>query len=271
MTGVGDWHVNADEPSILDYNTEFKTPAQVASLYAPDEFRISDHDPVVVGLDLTNAAPVVGTVTGPTSAVSVGAPASVSATFTDADPLDTHTASIAWGDGQSSAGTVTGGTVSGSHVYSAAGVYTVTVTVTDQWGNTGTGTTTVVVYDRAAGFLTGGGWFVSPAGRRGPTRRDAARAASAVRQLREQAPAVPTGSSPTPRGTTFASPRRLRLARRQRLDGDLLGPATVNGASYRAVVTVTDRARTTPRRRDAARTVVYDSGTQAVKGQVVIH
>ncbi len=29
VTGVGDWHVNADEPSILDYNTEFKTPAQV--------------------------------------------------------------------------------------------------------------------------------------------------------------------------------------------------------------------------------------------------
>ena len=75
VTGVGDWHVNADEPSILDYNTEFKTPAQVSSLYAPDQFRISDHDPVVVGLDLTNAAPVVGAVTGPSAAVSVGAPA----------------------------------------------------------------------------------------------------------------------------------------------------------------------------------------------------
>jgi uncharacterized protein len=62
VTGVRDWHINADEPSVLDYNTEFKSPGQVASLYAPDEFRISDHDPVVVGLDLTDDAP--GFVTG---------------------------------------------------------------------------------------------------------------------------------------------------------------------------------------------------------------
>ena len=52
VTGVGDWHINADEPSVLDYNTDFKTPGQLDSLYAPDQFRISDHDPVVVGLNL---------------------------------------------------------------------------------------------------------------------------------------------------------------------------------------------------------------------------
>ncbi|MCU1537469.1 MAG: hypothetical protein JWP82_1820 [Humibacillus sp.] len=62
VTGVRDWHINADEPSVLDYNTEFKTPGQLESLYAPDEFRISDHDPVVVGLDLTDDA--AGFVTG---------------------------------------------------------------------------------------------------------------------------------------------------------------------------------------------------------------
>lgn len=52
VAGVGDWHVNADEPSVLDYNTEFKSPGQVAALFAPDEFRNADHDPVLVGLDL---------------------------------------------------------------------------------------------------------------------------------------------------------------------------------------------------------------------------
>lgn len=56
VAGVAEWHVNADEPSVLDYNTDFKTPGLVASLYAPDQFRISDHDPVVVGLDLTDDA-----------------------------------------------------------------------------------------------------------------------------------------------------------------------------------------------------------------------
>ncbi len=52
VAGVETWHINADEPSVLDYNTEFKTPGQIASLYANDRFRSSDHDPVIVGLNL---------------------------------------------------------------------------------------------------------------------------------------------------------------------------------------------------------------------------
>jgi predicted extracellular nuclease len=50
VTGAEDYHINADEPSILDYNMEFKSVGQLGSLYAPDEFRVSDHDPLVVGL-----------------------------------------------------------------------------------------------------------------------------------------------------------------------------------------------------------------------------
>ena len=55
ITGAAEYHINADEPSVLDYNTEFKSANQQNSLYAGDEFRVSDHDPVVVGLRL--AAP----------------------------------------------------------------------------------------------------------------------------------------------------------------------------------------------------------------------
>ncbi|MFL5935404.1 MAG: ExeM/NucH family extracellular endonuclease [Gaiellaceae bacterium] len=51
VTGVGDFHINSDEPSVLDYNTDFKTANLISTLYAPDEFRVSDHDPVVIGLD----------------------------------------------------------------------------------------------------------------------------------------------------------------------------------------------------------------------------
>ncbi len=51
--GATDYHINADEPSVLDYNTNFKSPSQLTSLYAADEFRTSDHDPVLVGLKLT--------------------------------------------------------------------------------------------------------------------------------------------------------------------------------------------------------------------------
>lgn len=63
VTGAADYHINADEPGTLDYNTNFKSAGQLASLYAADEYRTSDHDPVVIGLGLTPPAPnrIVGT------------------------------------------------------------------------------------------------------------------------------------------------------------------------------------------------------------------
>jgi len=42
------WHINADEPSVIDYNTEFKPQ----DLYTASPYRASDHDPVVLGIDL---------------------------------------------------------------------------------------------------------------------------------------------------------------------------------------------------------------------------
>ena len=52
VSSVAEWHINADEPSVLDYNTDFKTANLRSTLYAPDQFRISDHDPVLVDLNL---------------------------------------------------------------------------------------------------------------------------------------------------------------------------------------------------------------------------
>ena len=46
VTGVTEWHINADEPSVIDYNLEFKPQ----DLYTPTPFRSSDHDPVLIGL-----------------------------------------------------------------------------------------------------------------------------------------------------------------------------------------------------------------------------
>jgi len=51
ITGVADWHVNADEPDLIDYDMSFKLDAQDA-LYAPDAYRYSDHDPVIIGLNV---------------------------------------------------------------------------------------------------------------------------------------------------------------------------------------------------------------------------
>ena len=52
VAGVGHWHINPDEPTVLDYNTEFKTAHHVDSLYAPTPYRSSDHDPVLIGIGL---------------------------------------------------------------------------------------------------------------------------------------------------------------------------------------------------------------------------
>ncbi|WP_447553452.1 ExeM/NucH family extracellular endonuclease [Vreelandella sp. EE22] len=52
VTGTTTWHINSDEASALDYNTEFTSERQDANLYAPDAFRSSDHDPILVGLNL---------------------------------------------------------------------------------------------------------------------------------------------------------------------------------------------------------------------------
>ena len=59
VTGVTQWHINADEPRALDYN-DFNQPG----LYNADPFRSSDHDPIIVGLNLNvpptvNATPLV--------------------------------------------------------------------------------------------------------------------------------------------------------------------------------------------------------------------
>ncbi len=49
---AADWHINADEPISLDYNTEFKSAVQLNSFYSADAYRSSDHDPLVVSLKL---------------------------------------------------------------------------------------------------------------------------------------------------------------------------------------------------------------------------
>jgi predicted extracellular nuclease len=63
ITGVTAWHINADEPDLIDYDMSFKLDPQDA-LYAPDAYRASDHDPVNIGLNVCDEIP-------PTLAVSV--------------------------------------------------------------------------------------------------------------------------------------------------------------------------------------------------------
>ena len=90
---------------------------------------------------VANVAPTVTAAADRTIPVA-GATSLTLGSFTDPGLVDTHTASVDWGDGSPvEAGTVTqaagSGTVDGQHAYAMPGVYTVEVCVTDDDGGTG--------------------------------------------------------------------------------------------------------------------------------------
>ena len=125
--------------------------AYTATVIATDPFGAADTASATV--TVANAAPVITSLVTPAAPVALGNPVTVALTFTDPGSADTHTISVNWGDGVTTAGL--------SHAYVAAGLYTVTATVRDDDGGEASrvATTFVVVYDPNAGFVTGSGWF----------------------------------------------------------------------------------------------------------------
>lgn len=115
-----------------------------------------------------NAAPVVK-ITGPASGsvYSLGTAVSFTGSFTDDSP-GLYTAQWKY-DSILQTGTVNANAVSATYPFLTAGVYLVSLAVTDACG-TGTASTIgglsamVVIYDPNGGFVTGGGWITSPAG-----------------------------------------------------------------------------------------------------------
>jgi hypothetical protein len=122
------------------------------------------------GAIVTPQPPRVGPITTPGHGVLAGTTAVVSASFIYNIPTDQHTAIWNWGDGTTSTGIVTEangqGSVTGSHVYAAVGVYQVTLTVTDQRGASGSATAIpgVAVFIPITGGITGRGRINSPFG-----------------------------------------------------------------------------------------------------------
>lgn len=67
VTGAKDWHINADEINLLDYNdtvrddseASFEAKPSATELFSPNAYRSSDHDPLIVGLDLPKTLSVL--------------------------------------------------------------------------------------------------------------------------------------------------------------------------------------------------------------------
>lgn len=135
VVDVTEWHINTDEPRVLDYNEEFKTPAQIQDLFATDAYRSSDHDPVVISLLLE--AEKVAPVASFTQVVN-GAAVQLTSTSTDSDG-QIVSAEWSFGDNTVAVGEVV------THSYSQSGEYLVTLTVTDNDGLTHSTSQTVSV------------------------------------------------------------------------------------------------------------------------------
>jgi hypothetical protein len=112
--------------------------------------------------NVSDAALTASCATLPTSARSFNGS---TATFTDAaspgGTISDFSATITWGDGSTSDGTLSGPdggpyTVSGSHTYATTGYFTISTTITDVGGSTTSTSCTTLVY----AFAPGGGYFV---------------------------------------------------------------------------------------------------------------
>jgi len=118
---------------------------------------------------VTNVPPTITSLSGPpTDPIQLGSSITLNGVFTDPGILDSHVALITWDDGQTTTVNLLADVyqVSESHPYANAGVYTITLTVTDKDGGSDSMSieSYVVVYDQNAGFVTGGGWIIAQAG-----------------------------------------------------------------------------------------------------------
>ena len=136
----------------------------IVTVFVSDIYDCEDSDTTTA--TIYNVAPTITSLGGlPTDPISIGETIELTSTFTDPGIYDTHTATIEWGDGTETAGTVSDNMVTASHTYGDAGVYTVILTVIDDDGGSDVAIYQyVVVYDPNSGFVTGGGWINSPEG-----------------------------------------------------------------------------------------------------------
>lgn len=147
FSGTGDYHLLSTSPAIdagnngaslvpttdLDGQPRINGPAIDQGVYETQRSLALAMVSAVAGVEGTTSSPLLAHFSGGYGPFS---------------------ASIDWGDGQVTAGAISGSAVTGTHAYPEEGGYTVTVTITDSTTATTTGTTTVSVAD-AALTLTG--------------------------------------------------------------------------------------------------------------------
>ncbi|MBN8249441.1 MAG: PKD domain-containing protein, partial [Verrucomicrobia bacterium] len=110
--------------------------------------------------------PAIVRLSGPSAPLALGATATVTVHFAAIGSGSGRVCAFNWGDGTEDAGLdASTASASATHTYTAPGVYRVTVTASNNCGDTDTAVHEfVVIYDPEGGFVTGGGWIHSPVG-----------------------------------------------------------------------------------------------------------
>lgn len=122
---------------------------------------------VNLAVSATNVAPTIDALT-PSTTEPVNfhdQPVGLTVGFSDPDCLDPLSVTLEWGDGLVETIDPAVSPVTLAHAFGTAGVYAVTVTVSDSHGGVSVRPYEyIVVYDPEEGFVTGGGWIDSPEG-----------------------------------------------------------------------------------------------------------
>jgi len=135
-TGVSPTHIYKDNGTYT------------ATLTVEDSKGATDTDTVTITVN--NAPPVVGEISSSATRIVLGESITLTTTgsFTDAGVLDTHSALWDFGEG-TDMGNVTesngNGSVNGSFVYTQSGTYEISLTVTDNDGDSGVSSNTITV------------------------------------------------------------------------------------------------------------------------------
>jgi hypothetical protein len=227
----------------------------------------TDSFPVTV----SNVAPSVAPVVVPLAPQPLGTAITAASSYSDPG-ADDHTVTWDWGDSTTTVeprGVNVDGAISAAHLYTAAGLYTVSVTVDDHDGGVTTETVQyVVVYDASGGFVTGAGVVQSPAGALVDAPAAIGPVTFAFISKYQRGATVPVGK------TKFRFQAGDFVVDSTSYDwlvvtgagkAQYRGSATVNGQTgYRFMLSVVDGDRTAPKGPDRLRLEVRRTGDGSV-------
>ena len=232
------------------------------------------------GSGVANTSPSLDGVTVPVDPIRIGTMVTVTVAVSDPDTADQAACTIDWGDGITSEVAAFDGTCIFKRDNLGAGVYSPTVSVTDDRGLTDSGDASalLVIYDPDGGFVTGGGWFDSPAGAYSNDRALAGKATFGFVSKYKKGTTVPTGNTEfqlKASDLNFTSTDYDWLVVTGSNYARFKGTGTINGeGEYTFMIWAGDRNPDTFRIKIYNDTgVVYDNGVdQAIRGgSIVVH